>query len=295
MLLLSLIVSASAAAANKKKEPVQPLPKKTLAETQAAIPAAAATTSVTSTGETEQTLSLSTSSTATSTETQTEEPEAPAEIKETSLPVATPVAATATPVLAPTPTPSPVEPRMEHVLREPPMYRHARHWPERHLAFGLGYVNTKWDRLGPSIRNGSVTSSLWLGSAAGHNVEASLGLVMLQGADRGDHAENVGATLLGVQVKKLCENHGPARAFGSLGVMQGAYRAWAVSSESNSSVTFDKYSSGYLVGAVPEVGVRLDLLPGITTDVGLNYTAFVDNPQHHLGGWGVNALLGLHY
>ena len=128
-----------------------------------------------------------------------------------------------------------------------------------HLDFGLGYVDSRWNKIGPRSKRGSIAFTLGTAREFMTGVEAGLSLALLEGANASRN-DSLFAMHVAFNARYLLMP-GRFRPFAGLGIGFGNYEAWSVLSESSTTISYSKDGSGILVGVLPEIGFRAVLTP----------------------------------
>lgn len=159
------------------------------------------------------------------------------------------------------------------------------------LGLGFSYVTSKWSSLGNDLKDGSLNLHFEMTGAFRDRWEGGFLLDFLQGSSKDRIEENLNAFAFFFQARRFF-SEGTLLPFAGFGLGFGSYRAWALSSESASSISFSKYGSGFMVGAQPELGLRLVAGPRFHVDLRLAYLAFANNTASKVGGWNTGLTLG---
>jgi hypothetical protein len=152
------------------------------------------------------------------------------------------------------------------------------------LKLNFGYVNSKWNKFNNGLKNGSLLFEVAGAREYVPGLEGGIAFGMIQQAANGTSSENIYAYHVNFSARYYLLSE-RVRPYAGLGVAFGAYRVWTLVAETQRAISYTKLGSGTLVGAVPSLGVRLNLTRYTSFDLGVNYFGFLDNPAYRVGGW----------
>jgi len=163
-----------------------------------------------------------------------------------------------------------------HFIRHPKI-------PSGYLQFGFGYTHSSWNSFSNELKNGSSTFRVAMFQKF-NSWDLGISFGMISGMTPATNNENLNAVHFGADLLYVFKTFKQIETFLGAGLQFGSYRAWSVSTETPSEITFQKHGSGHLVGITPQAGLRFNASPFFSIDLVTQYTEFFQKPAKNIGG-----------
>lgn len=157
---------------------------------------------------------------------------------------------------------------------------------------GGGYVFSNWSGMSPELKNGSLAFFLGGSRQYSRRIEGGLSFMLLNGSDNSRNEENIYAITVNIDTRWFMLT-GRIKPYAGLSLGFGSFRAWSLRSETPTSVIYAKHAGGYLIGATPSLGVRIQTFPWLALDVATVYNAYFTSASRKAGGLGILTTLSL--
>lgn len=157
----------------------------------------------------------------------------------------------------------------------------------KYLQFSFGFLNSKYEKIHPSLDNGSTMMSFKFVADIDHRVQMGFGVEVL--SDKS--GQTVPDSIRVLQYRVFADYHAPLTRgavrldwVAGLGISAGDFgirRRYINGLGQEVSV---KLKDGIIVGLIPAAGVRIFLFDQNSFDVMVEYHQYLSTPQKHIGG-----------
>lgn len=156
---------------------------------------------------------------------------------------------------------------------------------EKYIQFSFGYLDSKWEKIDPSLENGSTTTSFRVAADMSQHNQFGFAIELVSDKSSQSAPENIRA----VQYKLFLDHHRPLFAgkldgLVGLALSIGDYSLRKLELNGAGQEVYRKIGSGTLYGLVPSAGLRFYLGERNSIDIVLEYHQYLSKPQSHIGG-----------
>lgn len=157
---------------------------------------------------------------------------------------------------------------------------------KKYLQFSYGYLNSRYEKIHPSLDNGSSVTSVAFVADMTHKVQLGFSMEILTDTSAQEIPDNIRS----VQYRLFANYHAQVLGFkavhwvSGLALAVGDYgvrRRYIALSGDEASV---KLYNGTIVGLVPAVGIRIYLVGRNSFDAMVEYHQYFGKPQSYIGG-----------
>lgn len=172
-----------------------------------------------------------------------------------------------------------IPPRIE--LVEP-----TRHYPlEKYLQFSFGYLNSEWEKVDPSLENGSTLTDFRVVSDMNQHSQFGFAIQMIHDTSKESIPENIRA----LQYKLFIDHHRSIFAdkldwMAGLALSIGDFSIRKLGLNGSGEEVYTKVKSGTIYGVIPSAGLRFYLGGRNSIDIGVEYHLYLSKPQSYIGG-----------
>lgn len=156
---------------------------------------------------------------------------------------------------------------------------------EKYLQFSFGYLDSKWEKIDPSLENGSMLTTFRVTADMNKHNQFGFAIELVSDKSSQSSPENIRA----VQYKLFLDYHRTLFAdkldylFG-IALSVGDYSVRKLELNGSGQEVYSKIKSGTLYGIVPTAGLRFYLVGRNSIDITLEYHQYISKPQSHIGG-----------
>ena len=156
---------------------------------------------------------------------------------------------------------------------------------EKYLQFSFGYLDSKWEKIDPSLDNGSLLTTFRVTADMNKHNQFGFAIELVSDKSSQSSPENIRA----VQYKLFLDYHRTLFAdkldylFG-IALSVGDYSVRKLELNGSGQEVYSKIKSGTLYGVVPTAGLRFYLVGRNSIDIALEYHQYFSKPQSHIGG-----------
>lgn len=156
---------------------------------------------------------------------------------------------------------------------------------EKYLQFSFGYLNSKWEKVDPTLDNGSTLTDFRVVSDMNQHSQFGFAVEMLHDTSKESIPENIRA----LQYKLFFDHHRPFFAdkldwMVGLALSIGDYSIRKLSLNASGEEVYTKIKSGTIYGVIPSAGLRFYLGGRNSIDIGVEYHQYFSKPQSYIGG-----------
>ena len=157
---------------------------------------------------------------------------------------------------------------------------------DKFLQFSVGFLNSDYEKIDPSLDNGSTLTSFRFVSDMNRFFQTGFAIEIM--------SDNSGQTLpdsiRALQYQLFVDYHAPIFAAKidyllGLALSGGDYSVRRLSLNAQDEEVNTKLSRGTIIGIIPSAGLRIYLVDRNSIDVSLEYHQYFSNPQRYLGGF----------
>jgi hypothetical protein len=168
--------------------------------------------------------------------------------------------------------------------------------PQRYLQISIGFLDSKYDKVDPTLDNGSTLSSLNFVADYSQRLQVGMGVEVISDTSGQKIPDNIRA----LQYRLFVDHHSPMK-FASerfewltgLALSIGDYGFKKRYINGLGLEVSQRLNEGFLVGLIPGVGVRIYLVERMSLDLIGEYHLYFGKPQTYLGGLAFSPRLNL--
>lgn len=168
--------------------------------------------------------------------------------------------------------------------------------PQRYLQFSFGFLDSKYDKVDPTLDNGSTLNSLNFVADYNQRLQVGMGVEIISDTSGQKIPDNIRA----LQYRLFVDRHVPM-SFASerfewlhgLALSIGDYGFKKRYINGLGQEVSQRLKEGFLFGLIPGVGVRIYLVERISLDLLGEYHLYFGKPQTYLGGLAFSPRLNL--
>lgn len=156
---------------------------------------------------------------------------------------------------------------------------------EKYLQFSYGYLDSKWDKIDPSLENGSTLTSFRVVADMNRHNQFGFAIELVSDTTSEASPENIRA----VQYRLFLDFHRTLFTdkldylFGAA-LTIGDYSIRKLELNGSGQEVYSKIKSGTIYGVIPSAGLRFYLVGKNSIDVTVEYHQYLSKPQKHIGG-----------
>lgn len=156
---------------------------------------------------------------------------------------------------------------------------------EKYLQFSFGYLDSKWEKIDPSLENGSMLTTFRVTADMNKHNQFGFAIELVSDKSSQSAPENIRA----VQYKLFLDYHRTLFAdkldylFG-IALSVGDYSVRKLELNGSGQEVYSKIKSGTLYGIVPTAGLRFYLVGRNSIDIALEYHQYISKSQSYIGG-----------
>lgn len=168
--------------------------------------------------------------------------------------------------------------------------------PQRYLQFSFGFLDSKYDKVDPTLDNGSTLNSLNFVADYNQRLQVGMGVEVISDTSGQKIPDNIRA----LQYRVFVDRHVPM-SFASerfewlhgLALSIGDYGFKKRYINGLGQEVSQRLSEGFLFGLIPGAGIRIYLVERISLDLLGEYHLYFGKPQTYLGGLAFSPRLNL--
>lgn len=159
--------------------------------------------------------------------------------------------------------------------------------PQRYLQFSFGFLDSKYDKVDPTLDNGSTLNSLNFVADYNQRLQVGMGVEVISDTSGQKIPDNIRA----LQYRLFVDRHVPMSFaperfewLHGLALSIGDYGFKKRYINGLGQEVSQRLKEGFLFGLIPGVGVRIYLVERISLDLLGEYHLYFGKPQTYLGG-----------
>lgn len=168
--------------------------------------------------------------------------------------------------------------------------------PQRYLQFSFGYLDSKYDKVDPTLDNGSTLNSLNFVADYNQRLQVGMGVEVISDTSGQKIPDNIRA----LQYRLFVDHHVPMSFaperfewLRGLAISIGDYGFKKRYINGLGQEVSQRLNEGFLFGLIPGIGVRIYLVERISLDLLGEYHLYFGKPQTYLGGLAFSPRLNL--
>ena len=157
--------------------------------------------------------------------------------------------------------------------------------PQKYLQFSFGYLNSKWDKVDPTLDNGSMLTDFRVVSDMNEHNQFGFEIEMIHDTSNEAIPENIRA----LQYKIFIEYHRTIFTekldwLAGVALSIGDYSIRKLSLGAGGEKVYTNLKSGTIYGVIPSAGLRFYLGGRNSIDITAEYHQYLSKPQSYIGG-----------
>lgn len=170
---------------------------------------------------------------------------------------------------------------------------------KKYLQFSFGYMNSRYEKIHPSLDNGSTMSSFRFVADMNHKWQTGFAVELLADTSGQTTPDNIRV----VQYRVFADHHAPLLYKGALRLDWVAGLAFSIGDfgikrrflNSQGQEVSVKLKDGTIAGLIPAAGLRIYLIGQNSLDLMVEYHQYFGNPQKYIGGLAVSPRLSFEF
>lgn len=157
---------------------------------------------------------------------------------------------------------------------------------QKYLQFSFGYLGSKWNRVDPTLSNGSTLTDFRVVSDMSQHNQFGFAVEVIQDKSKEAIPENIRA----LQYKLFMDYHRTVFTdkldwLLGLAFSIGDFSIHKLSQTSSGQEAYTKIKSGTIYGAIASAGLRFYLDGRNSIDISVEYHQYFSKPQSYIGGF----------